>query len=201
MPTTISDFMETPVMDDCVSFGITGGPSWKTDLAETDSGFDYANQLWSQAKHVYEVSYDARRPEVWDRLLDHYMAVGGRAGRFRMKDPFDFSATITQGVFQQLTPTTFQCYKQYPFGSLIHYRKIQKLYGTINVVGGTSPSVNLNTGVCTVAGGTPTAWYGDFHVPVRFFTDVMRAVIINRSLARGLIKGWTNIEIREVRIS
>lgn len=188
-------------LDDKISFGATGGPSWQTDIAAVDSGFEYSNQNWAQARHRYEISYDARRPEIFDQLLAFYMAMGGRAGQFRYKDWADFSATSTQGVVSQLTSTTFQCYKRYLAGSLAHNRKIVKLTGTPVALGsGVSPVFDPNTGIITVSSGTVTGWYGDFDVPVRFDTDVMQAVIINRSKARGLIQGWQSISLVEVRL-
>jgi uncharacterized protein (TIGR02217 family) len=193
-------FLETPRFPIDISFGATGGPTWQTDIAAVDSGYEYANQNWSQARARYEVGHDARRPELFDALLDFYMAVKGRANQFRFKDWSDFSATAAQGVFSPLTGTTFQMYKRYTAGALTHNRKIVKPVSAVTVVGGTGASVDYTTGVVTVSSGTPTAWYGDFDVPVRFDTDLMQATILNRSLARGLIQGWQSISLVEVRL-
>jgi uncharacterized protein (TIGR02217 family) len=194
-------FLETPRFPDKISFGATGGPTWQTEIAALDSGYEYANQNWSQARARYEVGHDARLPELFDELLDFFMAVGGRANQFRFKDWSDFSATSVQGVVSSLSPTTFQMYKRYTAGSLQYNRKIVKpVSGTVTVIGGSSPTVNYTTGVITVSSGTPTGWYGDFDVPVRFDSDVMQAVIINRSVQRGLIQGWQSIALAEVRL-
>lgn len=194
-------FLETPRFPEKISFGATGGPGWQTEVATLDSGFEYANQNWSQARAKYEVSHDARRPELFNELLAFFMSVKGRANQFRFKDWSDFSATSTQGVLSSLTATTFQMYKRYTAGSFTYNRKIVKpVSNTVTVIGGTTPTVNYTTGVITVASGTPTGWYGDFDVPVRFDTDVMTAVIINRSIAAGLIQGWQNVTLVEVRL-
>lgn len=187
-------------MDHRISFGMTGGPTWQTEITALDSGVEYANQNWSQSRAKYEISYDAKRPEVFDLLLNHFMAVGGMANSFRVKDWIDFSATVTQGVFAMLTATTFQLYKRYIFGSLTYNRKIQQPVSSITVIGGSGVSVDYSTGVVTVSGGTPTAWYGDFDVPCRFASDVMQAVVINRSLAAGYITSWQSVQLIEVRL-
>lgn len=193
-------FLEIPRFPEKISFGATGGPTWQTEIAMLDSGYEYTNQNWSQARARYEVSHDARRPELFAELLDFYVAVKGRANSFRFKDWSDYSATVTQGIFSMLTATTFQMYKTYPAGALSYQRKIIKPVSTITVVGGSGVSVNYTTGVVTVSSGTPTAWYGDFDVPVRFDTDMMQAQIINKSNAAGLIQGWQSISLVEVRL-
>ena len=194
-------FLESPRFPEKISFGATGGPTWQTEIAALDSGFEYANQNWSQARAKYEVAHDARRPEAFNELLAFYMAVKGKANQFRFKDWSDFSATSTQGVFAALSGTTFQMYKRYTAGAMTYNRKIVKpVSSTVTVIGGTGASVSYTTGVVTVSSGTPTAWYGDFDVPVRFDTDVMSAVIINRSIAAGLIQGWQNVTLVEVRL-
>lgn len=195
-------FLETPRFPEKISFGATGGPTWQTEIAEVDSGYEYANQNWSQARARYTVGHDARREATFEALLVFYMAVKGRANAFRFKDWADFAATSEEGVFSPLTATTFQMYKRYTSGALVYNRKIVKpVSPTISVTGGTTPTVAYTTGIVTVASGTPTAWAGEFDVPVRFDTDVMQAVILNRSIERGLIQGWQSIQLVEVRLA
>lgn len=195
-------FLETPRLDSCFAMGVSGGPSFNTAIAILDSGFEYANQNWSQSRRTFIASYDAKRPEVFASLLDYFMAVGGMANQFRVKDPFDNSATSTQGVVSQLTATTFQMYKRYSKGAFTHNRKVQKpVSNTVTVIGGTTPVVDYTTGIITVASGTPTGWYGDFDVPCRFKTDMFNAAVVNRNLSAGLIITWSDVEILEVRIA
>lgn len=195
-------FLETPRLDSCFALGVSGGPSFNTSIAMLDSGFEYANQNWAQARRRLTVSYDAKRPEAFAALLDYFMAVGGMSNQFRVKDPFDNSATATQGVVSMLTATTFQMYKRYTRGAFTHNRKIQKpVSGTVTVIGGTTPVVDSTTGVITVASGTVTGWYGDFDTPCRFNTDMFQGVVVNKSNSAGLIKSWQDVELIEVRIA
>lgn len=186
-------FLETPRFPEKISFGATGGPTWQTEIAMLDSGYEYTNQNWSQARARYEVGHDARRPELFADLLNFYMAVKGRANQFRFKDWSDYSATVSQGV----VAVGGQMYKRYTSGALTYDRKIVKpVSGTVTVIGG--GTVDYATGL--IAGGSPTAWYGDYDVPVRFDTDEMQVQIINRSIAAGIIQGWQSIALVEVRL-
>lgn len=201
-------FLETPRLQDCPSFGLTGGPGFSTSIAELDSGVEYANRNWEQSRHQYVISFDARKPKVVNDLLAFFMAVGGMHSYFRLKDPFDYKhsdvggyvATSASGVFSVIDLTHYQMYKRYTCGALVHNRKIQKpVVGKINVTGGSGVSIDYTTGIVTST-GAPTSWTGEFDVPVRFNTDVMRAIIVAKNTSTGLITGWQNIELIEVRL-
>lgn len=193
-------FIESPRLDKCYAFGSTGGPGFNNEIVEVASGYEQVNRLWSQARRRYNVSYNAKRPEVFETLIKQYLEVGGTEGRFRMRDPNDYFARQGEGIVQLVTTNVYQMYKTYAWGSNPHNRKIQKPYGTITVIGGTSPVVNTVTGRITTSGGTVTGWYGDFDVPVRFVTEMMQATVINKSVARGLITSWESVELIEVRL-
>jgi uncharacterized protein (TIGR02217 family) len=198
-------FLETPRFPDKPSFQLTGGPGFSTSIAELDSGLEFSNRNWDQARHQYVVSFDARKPEVVNDLLGFFYGVGGMHGYFRLKDWLDYRdtdpggyvATSTAGVFAVIDATHHQMVKRYTCGALVHNRTIRKpVSGKVSVTGG--GTLDYTTGIVT--GGAPSAWSGEFDVPVRFNTDVMRAVIINRNLSFGFITGWQQIELVEVRL-
>ena len=202
-------FLETPRFPDCFSFGSTGGAGFSTSITELDSGVEYANRNWEQSRHQYVVSFDARKPHVVNDLIGFFKNMAGMFSYFRVKDPLDYLdndlgryvATSAAGVFAVIDATHFQMYKRYTCGALVHNRKIQKpVVGKVTVTGGTGATVDSTTGIVTVASGTPTAWSGEFDVPVRFNTDVMRAIIVNKNMSFGLITGWQQIELVEVRL-
>src|SRR5690242_9257512 len=166
-------FLETPRFPETVSFALTGGPAFSTDIVETYGGQETRVQNWAQAKRKYEASNAARLPAIYRPLQAFFHIAAGRANGFRFKDWLDYQDNDAggAGVFVMLTSTTFQMVKRYTTGSSTHDRNIQKPVSPIVVTGGSGASVNYATGVVTVSSGTPTAWSGAFDVPCRFDTE------------------------------
>jgi len=182
-----------------ISYHPVGGPAFSTTVVTVESGAEYRAQAWAQALRRYEVIHAARLPDVASQIVSLFMVAQGKLNGFRLKDWTDFGATSTEGVFVMLTSVTFQAYKRYTFGSATHDRKIVKLATTPTVVGGASPSWNLNTGVLTVASGTPTSWAGEFDVPVRFDTDELKVELVSRSGPQFVV-GFNSIPLVELRL-
>lgn len=189
-----------------ISFGAIGGPGFSTAVITSDGGHESRNAAWEQERARYEVGHNARRPEEWRPLLAFFRVVGGRRDSWRFKDWLDYTATVSEGVFQLIDSTHFQCAKRYTFGSNwdspadnYYDRLITKPCRTISVVGGSSPTVDYDTGIVTVSSGTPTAWYGEFDLHCRFDTDEMRHTTIDKTPDGDLIVGWQSIPIVEVR--
>lgn len=182
----------------------TGGPSFFTDLVVLQSGHESRNANWFQARWKGEVRISAKEMETKGRrLLKFFRAVGGgMANIFRVRDWSDYqvrnTGTDVEGVFIAIDSTHFQAYKRYNFGSAFHERKITRLRATPTVTGGSSPTWDLDTGILTVASGTPTAWVGVFDVPARFDTDHMQWHVVGRN-AHGVIIQWDSVPLIEVR--
>jgi uncharacterized protein (TIGR02217 family) len=183
---------------DGISYNAQGGPEFATDVVIVNSGAESRNQNWSQPRRVFEVSHAARMPADYKALQSFFHAVRGRADSFRFKDWTDYTAITGEGVFQEITNTTFQCYKKYTSGSVTFYRKITKPIAPIVVTGGTGVSVNYSTGLVTVSSSVPTAWTGEFDCHARFDTDEMRGEIVSRS-GNNIIIGWNSIPIVELK--
>jgi uncharacterized protein (TIGR02217 family) len=189
--------MET--FPDDIAPDVIAGPMFATDIVVLNSGRESRNANWSQARWKAEIRIPAREISQGQSLLKFFRAVGGgMANAFRIRDWSDYSATASEGIFAMLTSTTFQAYKRYTSGSATHDRKITRLRGTPTVTGGTTPVWDLNTGILTVASGTPTAWVGEFDVPARFDTDSMKWHIVAHN-GNGPIIEWDSVPIIEVR--
>ena len=50
-------FLESPRFPDAVSYGCQGGPTWQTAVIAVASGHEARNQIWSAARHRYDVSH------------------------------------------------------------------------------------------------------------------------------------------------
>jgi uncharacterized protein (TIGR02217 family) len=190
-------FLDTPRFPDCISFGASGGPGYRTDIVSTDSGWEQRNAPWASARATFDVAHAARKFSDYKLLLNHFRAVNGRLHGFRYKDWADFSAASGEGAIVTLTGGAKQLAKKYTAGALTEYRPISKpVSGTVTITGG--GTLDYTTGIIT--GGSPTAWVGDFDVPCRYDTDLMHAEIINRNLTDGLIMGWSSIMLIEIRV-
>jgi uncharacterized protein (TIGR02217 family) len=193
-------FLETPRFPDNISFGVTGGPEFMTDVVIVDSGQEYRNQVRSLELNRWDVAHAARLPEHWEPLKKFFRVAAGRANGFRFKDWADYEVATGEGVFTLLTATTFQMWKRYTSGATNYDRKIQKpVSGTVTVTGGTLSAVDYTTGIVTMSAGTPTSWTGQFDVPARFDTDQMKGTIIDKS-GSSFIIGWESIPIVEIRV-
>lgn len=185
-----------------ISYQAQGGPGFQTQIVVVASGAESRNVDWEQARYRFDVAHAARLSADSEAVKAFFVNMQGRAHGFRYKDWTDFTVTTGQGVFVQLTGTTFQMYKRYVSGSRQYDRIIQKpVSGTASVTGGTAVSVDYTTGIVSVSSGTPTAWTGQFDVPVRFDLDELVGEIISRAGASGeLIVGWTAIPLVEIRV-
>ena len=178
-----------------ISYGSQGGPGYKTQIVQTDSGYEQRIIRWSQPRHKYDVSYGVRSYEDIADLKTFYMARMGAAYTFRFKDWTDFTTTET-GIDANMGgsatswddqliatqdgsgETEFQLVKRYTSGSETRVRNITKpIAGTIRVGWGgvektSGWALNTTTGVLTIdpapSNGDDIVWGGQFDVHCRF---------------------------------
>jgi uncharacterized protein (TIGR02217 family) len=189
----VSSFLESPRFpDDLASYGSSGGPTWSTEVIQTDTGFEYRNSNWSQARHRYDVAAGVADQEDFVRLKSWFLTTRGPAIGFRFRDFGDYSSrsdgtSPPTPADQRIgtgngTQTSFQLVKRYPIASGIeHVREIRKpVPGTVLIALNGAPqttgwTVNTATGVVTfssppAASVIVTAGF-EFDVPVRFAED------------------------------
>jgi uncharacterized protein (TIGR02217 family) len=181
-----------------LSFEFAGGEEFMTDVAVSGAGFESRNQNWAQARRKWQCSHVPKERDATQQLRSFFNAMAGRVHGFRFKDWTDYEVKTGEGVFTQITPTTFQLVRRYTFGGQTHDRVISKpVAGTVVVTGGVSPSINTATGVVTVTSGTPTSWIGEFDVPARFDTDRLNLQMIERQPITCM---WGDVPIVEIRV-
>lgn len=199
-------FIETPRFPEDISFGAIGGPGFLTDVVIVESGQEYRRQARALELGAWEVSHAARKPTQYRKLQAFFRVAAGRANAFRFKDWSDFEVSASEGRFAAIagdsSGATWQMVKRYTFGAYTYDRAIQKpVSGTVVVTGGSGHSIDYTTGILTEGAGEPTSWTGEFDVPCRFDTDVMKAETRDREGGYGdLIIGWSTIPIVEVRL-
>lgn len=186
-------------LDPRISFRATGGPAFSTDVVRLDGGDESTNQNWEQELGQWEISYDARRPEVWKDLMAFFRKAAGRANSWRYKDWLDYEVAAGEGVFEEIDSTHFQMQRRYTVDGQTYDRDVTKpISATVSVTGGSGASIAASTGIVTVSSGTPTAWTGQFDKHARFDTDRANFTILDSSGGEFLV-GWQSIPIVEVR--
>lgn len=188
-----------------ISYGVTGGPEYSTDVVITGSGYEQRNINWSQARCKYQAAHGVKNENQMKRLLAFFRARRGKAYGFRFKDWLDYTGTGEIIGVGDGTATAFQLIKTYTDDAgYTEVRKIRKpVAGTVKVyvdnVRQTTLSVNVTTGIITFTiapsqGAVITADY-EFDVPVRFDTDHCP-----QSIKEWDIYSWDNIPLLEIRV-
>ncbi len=186
-----------------VLYGSAGGPQFRTEVVTLPNGREQRNQVWSQARRVFDARTGLQSPADLAVLVAFFQARAGRARGFRLRDGTDFSSapdgrSAPRGNDQPLgtgdgSTVTFQLVKRYPGGKEPIPRPIRKpVPGSVivardGVLQTTGWSVDTTTGVVTFAtppaeGQILTAGFL-FDVPVRFDTD--RLAITSHDDAQG----------------
>lgn len=178
-----------------VGYGTVFAPGYKTSIVSLQSGAEERIQYISTPRHRYEISLRGRHQDDLAAVKRHYVARGGPANGWRLKDWIDYTSnadghSTPTHLDQATVPTTgdgsnvyFQLVKRYISGSQNVVRTIQKpVSGSVVVsvdnVQQASPSwsypwsVDTTTGIVTFTTPPPSsevvrAGY-EFEVPVRY---------------------------------
>lgn len=179
-----------------ISYGVTGGPRRRTEIATLASGAEERNVLWADSRREYNAGYGVRSHDDLHAVLAFFEARLGQGRAFRFRDWLDYKSCPP---LQTLSPTdqvlgtgtgalaTFQLVKAYASGAQFWTRTVKKpISGTVSVAVagvekslGTQFTVDSTTGVVTFTGGNiPDAGQAvtagfEFDVPVRFNTDYL----------------------------
>lgn len=183
-----------------IAFGAQGGPEYLTDVVIVDSGRESRNSIWAASRLKFDVGMRPMTKTDTDALIAFFRSVKGRAHGFRFRDWSDYQATVSNGGVALISGSNYQMVKNYASGSLSEVRNIAKpVTGTVSISGGGVYVVDYATGIITVtSGAAPTAWAGEFDIPVRFDTDHMQLDVVDKN-GGGLLIQWGQIPIIEVR--
>lgn len=172
------------------SKGSSGGPEFNTEVVPLDSGKEYPVQLWTYAKHRYEIAHNIKTPAAIAELRAFHFARRGRRHGFLLKDWLDWTSHADgQSAHTMLdqplgtgngVATTFQLIKRY--GTILPYDRpiLWPVTGTLLVakdglVVSSGVSVARGTGIVTItpapANGTVLTGGFEFDVPVAFQDD------------------------------
>ncbi len=139
----MSDFHDV-VFPGTLSYALTGGITFNTDLTENWAGDQKVNIVWTNAKHKWSINTDMMSLEEFQTLKSFFAAQYGRAYRFKFKDEFDYKLKMSGDEivtiipqFNQGTPGSYnyatfsgtsQLYKPYTDGTNTYIRNITRLF-------------------------------------------------------------------------
>jgi uncharacterized protein (TIGR02217 family) len=211
-------FIETPRFPDNISYGSVGGPKYSTTLVIVDSGWEYANINWENARHEFNVAMGVRSMSELSELIRFFHLCRGRAHSFRYKNWLDYKSCPVEDTYtpyDQYLGTgdgntiNFQLIKRYELyglSELVNEKEINKPVNSTVVVAinnipktiNTDFVVDHTTGIVTFttapALGSIITWGGEFDIPCRFDIDELQITLDFYE------HGSTNIPVVEVRI-
>jgi len=197
-------FLESPRFPDAISLGAVGGPGYSTDIVVVNSGAESRNINWSLPLSSYDVAHGVRSPEQMDVLIAFFRTVKGRGHSFRFKDWTDFQVSPATSGLTLIDDTahTYQLAKRYINGDETETRPIQKPVAesfalfSAGVQMITGYALDATTGIVTLDDtGVDLTWSGEFDVPCRFDTDVMKITMDARQFY-----SWGQIPVVEIRL-
>ncbi|MEO5740608.1 MAG: TIGR02217 family protein [Vicinamibacterales bacterium] len=187
-----------------ISYGAVGGPGYSTDVVTINSGFENRNQNWSIARCSWDCAKGCKTDQDRIDLIAFFRVAKGKMHSFRWRDFTDYEVASGAGVLSLVSAGVYQLKKRYANAAGTEDRTITlpvspviKQAG-ITLVESTHYSINLTTGVITTLGSPsplPDAWTGQFDVPARFDTDMLRLVIEDLEYFKS-----QNIPVVEVRV-
>lgn len=199
-----------------LSYGSAGGPGWRTQIIELQSGAETRISRYSAPRREYNAREAIKSDADLDALMEFFVARGGAANGFRFHDWRDHSTASDHrgapastdhqiGVGDGSTQT-FQLVKAYTSGSQTHTRTLTKPVASTTVVSlddvtqASGWSVNTATGVVTFTtapgSGVIVKAGCEFDVPVRFGTEIDVGFIVSQdSFDAGSVPDIPLIEI------
>jgi len=171
---------------ECISFGSSGGPGFRTSVFEFDSGYTAVEIEWDRMRGRFEANFENATPQDVEEVESFFYGMKGRAIGFRYKDWTDYQISGQNVAIGDGTTETFQVFKRYNSGTHIFDRIIKKtVTGTMSLtLDGVellegSDFFMLDTEGQIVFNTPPTPGaiahinYLEFDVPVRFDTDYL----------------------------
>lgn len=179
----------------CPGYGWQGGPEFKTQIVELQSGRERRNAMWSQARHRYAAPYVNISIDAYMQIKKMHLVCRGQLHCFRFVDELDHTAEAEIFAIGDGVIDTFQLQKVTTIDGVSYNRQVFALSATptiyINGIAEDGVTVDLQRG--TVVFDDPPAdddvlsWSGDFDIWVRFTQDFLPFTLDNPQLTNGSV--------------
>jgi len=197
------------MIDDRLSEEVEAGakmiPMFRTDIVETDGGWEVRNSRWRYPRYRFEFNLMPGITDdgVVEELVNLFIAAGGAAEPFLFTPWRDFQA-VDQPL-DQISTFVWQLNKDYTRGGTTRGVKITRpIDGTVVirrngvVLGGANYAVDHDTGLVTfIADQTGQTMTADFNhdILVRFMDDELAVLAITGDLHQPI--DVTLIQVKE----
>lgn len=183
-------------LEPCAAYGWEGGPQFRTNIVELQSGDEHRNAEWAEARHVYSAPFQNIGIDSFRALKRMFFACRGMLGAFRFRDELDHSAANEVFGAGDGTTALFQLRKISEVDGATYSRNVYALASTptitINGTPTTAFSVNLRTGEVEFDSpptlGAVLRWSGTFDVWVRFASDSLRFSLDSIDATNGSVE-------------
>jgi uncharacterized protein (TIGR02217 family) len=180
--------VDNVVLDERVSLGFKGGPTFSTDKLVMVNGQERRLQNRDVAIHIYTWNYTNTSRAIEASLRDFFLDRRGDFKAWLLKDHADYSAASEPIGVGDASATAFQVIKTYSAGSNPYVRTIRHIKaGTLSVFLNGAPqtitthytvsSSGLITFVSAPGVGAIVTATFEFYVPVRFEGDRYNAIV------------------------
>lgn len=172
-------FIDARILE-CVAYGFSFGPEFRTTVTELRSGSEARNAEWARFRWRGVAPYQNINPDDYHALLGAFLRAKGMANTFRFKNWME-GAVEGQPLGNAPSGTTaVQLVRTYdPFGGSSYQRTVTKpVAGTVTVYQNgvaKAGSVNTSTGLFTPStswsAGQPLTADFEYDIPMRFDSD------------------------------
>ena len=172
-------FIDDRILE-CVAYGFSFGPEFRTTITELRSGSEARNAEWARFRWRGVAPYQNINHENYGGLLGAFLRAKGMANTFRFKNWME-DAVVGQSLGNAPSGTTaVQLVRDYaPFGGSSYRRIVTKpVNGTVVVYqsgveksGSYSTTTGLFTPSTAWTEGQPLTADFEYDIPVRFDTD------------------------------
>lgn len=199
----MADFHEVRLPEK-FSRGAEGGPLFATDVVMTGGGHEQRNSKWAQPLGEWNIGHLIKSRQAMQELVEFFHLRAGRAYGFRFKWWLDYQATTQPLGTGDGALVDFQLRRVWSDAYRTQIKTIRKpVAGTVvvyldGIAQSSGWSVDMTTGVVTFgtapAVGVAVSADFEFDYPVRFDTDVQRAVFESIKA-----QSWPDIPLKELR--